>query len=388
MKIPAHRIYFTEDEIAKGQEALKDIMSTGQMILGKYTEEFEQKYAELHGRKYGIAVASDTAGIEILLRIYGLHEGDQVLFPANGFFGIVIPILRCKATPFFFDMEKDTNLFATQSMVYHYLTTYPQIKVVILMHTGGLVASYSKEISSLCKQFDTFCIEDAAHAPGSILNGNYAGSFGDASVFSLYATKPLNAGEGGIILTDDPEIARLCKVYRNYGRESSFGSGIHTVEGYSWRLTEIQAAIGINQVKRQDEIRKERQQLAFNYNALVEDLREIGIHRFKMTDGTDPNWYRYLMMFPEDWTTLEKKLFNKIMLEEWGVQIPGDVYERLAHRQPLWRGRYDHLHFPIAQEWVDRHFALPLYNSLSEDEQYYIVKATKESFLKVEGLLK
>ena len=378
MNIPAHRTIFTEEEILRAQLAIRDIMSTGQMILGKYTELFEESYANLHNRKYGVAVASDTAGIEILLRTYGIGEGDKVLFPTNGFYGIILPILRCKAEPVFFDIDEGTNLYAHASSLEEYMKKDPAIKAVILMHTAGLVASTSREVSNLCKERGILCIEDAAHAPGAKMNGEYAGSFGDASVFSLYATKPINAGEGGMILTDDANTASMARVYRNYGRESSFGSGVHTVEGYSWRLPEIQAAIGLNQVKRQDEIRAERENIACNYFSFLYSLEAIGVKQFTMEVGSAPNWYRYLLLLPKHWTLADKQAMKERVKEGWHVNLPGDVYEMLAHKQSLWKGKYDHLDFPVANDWVNRHFSLPIYNTLTLQEQKYIIKAVRE----------
>jgi len=111
----------------------------------------EKEYAALHGRRYGIAVASDTAAIEIVLRACGIGEGDKVLFPANGFYGVVIPVLRCGAVPVFFDIDWDENVFAHEDTIRKALDEHSDVKALILMHTGGLVASRSRQISDLCE---------------------------------------------------------------------------------------------------------------------------------------------------------------------------------------------------------------------------------------------
>ena len=136
MKIPAHRIVFTEQEIVDFQKAAREILESGWMILGKYTEQFEKEYAALHGRRYGIAVASDTAAIEIVLRACGIGEGDKVLFPANGFYGVVIPVLRCGAVPVFFDIDWDENVFAHEDTIRKALDEHSDVKALILMHTA------------------------------------------------------------------------------------------------------------------------------------------------------------------------------------------------------------------------------------------------------------
>ncbi len=379
MKIPAHRIVFTEREILNAQSAVRDILSSGWVILGKYTEEFEEEYAALHGRKYGIAVASDTAAIEIALRAYGIGDGDKVLFPANGFYGVVIPLLRCGAEPVFFDIDWEENLFSTEDEIER-LIKETGAKALILMHTGGLVASRSKEIAEVCKKHRVVCIEDAAHAPGSKMNGEYAGSFGDVSCFSLYATKPINAGEGGIILTDDESLRDLARIYRNYGRTNTFSSSVCAYQGYSWRMTEIQAAIGLGQVKRQDEIRRERILIAGRYDTLIKPLEAEGMFPYMFAGGTEPNWYRYLMVLPEGWHYQDKVNMKKLIADKHSVEIPGDVYEMPVPHQPVWNGKYKHLKFPVAKEWGERHFALPLYNTLTEDEQKYVVEAVLDGY--------
>ena len=377
MHIPAHRIIFTEEEILDSKNALEEIMSSGKMILGNYTEAFEEEYARLHGRQFGVAVASDTAAIEIALRMYGIGPGDKVLYPANGFFGIVIPILRCGAEPVFFDIRWDQNLFITEVDLAELVAKHKP-KALILMHTGGMVAARSRAIGDMCKYLGVICIEDAAHAPGAKMNEEYAGSFGDISCFSLYATKPINAGEGGMLLTDDEEIANLAKVYRNYGRTSSFGRGIHIVEGYSWRLTEIQAAIGLGQVKRQDEIKRERNKIAMLYNDHLALFEKLGVRKYVMAKGSDPNWYRYLMLLPEGYTSDDRAEMKAWILKNYEVQLPGEVYELPAHLQPVWGGKYDHIHMPNSEEWANRHFALPIYNTLNETEQYIIIESVYE----------
>ena len=379
MHIPAHRIIFTEEEILDSKNALEEIMSSGKMILGNYTEAFEEEYARLHGRQFGVAVASDTAAIEIALRVYGVGEGDKVLFPANGFYGVVIPVLRCGAEPVFFDINWEENLFATADEI-EVLIAEHQPRALILMHTGGLVASSSKAIAKVCSNHGVLCIEDAAHAPGAFMERDPAGSFGDVSCFSLYATKPINAGEGGILLTDDQGVAELARIYRNYGRMATFSSSVCGYQGYSWRITEIQAAIGLGQVRRQDEIRVERESIADRYSKIIDPLVEVGVRPYRFAPETSPNWYRYLMVLPFGWTLKDKERMKKYISDFWNVSIPGDVYEIPVPHQPVWSGKYDGLSFPVASEWCDRHFALPIYNTLNKEEQDYVVRAVLDGF--------
>ena len=138
------------------------------------------------------------------------------------------------------------------------------------------------------------CIEDAAHAPGALQNGEYAGSFGDVSCFSLYATKPINSGEGGMLLTDDEAIRDLARVYRNYGRTATFGRSVCAYQGYSWRLTGAGRS-GSGAGRRQDEIRMEREDIAARYNDLIQPLLDVRIRDTRWL-RVQPNWYRYLMV--------------------------------------------------------------------------------------------
>lgn len=384
MHIPAHRIVFTDDEIEDAKNATEQVMRNGQMILGKYTKQFEEEYAQLHGRKYGVAVSSDTAAIEIALRIYGVGEGDKVLFPANGFYGVVIPVLRCGAEPVFFDIDWNENLFVNAYEIESLIHIHNP-KALILMHTGGLVASSSKAVGKICKDNNVICIEDAAHAPGAKMNGLYAGSFGDVSCFSLYATKPINAGEGGMLLTDDIGVAELAKQYRNYGRTATFSSSICAYQGYSWRLTEIQAAIGLGQVRRQDEIREERDKIAAIYDFMIALFYSMEDMVYTFNKGTESNWYRYLMVLPEGCTYADKIMLKQYLSRNYMISIPGDVYEMPVPHQPVWGGIYDDQEYPQAKEWGNRHFALPIYNSLTQDEQWYVVESVDYAIKKLIG---
>lgn len=387
VRIPSHKVVYTDEEIELAKKALEEIMRSGWMVLGKKTQEFEEAYAKLHGRKYAVAVSSDTAALEICLRIAGIGEGDKVAFPANGFAGVVMPIIRVGATPIFFDIDQEENLFATPDRIEALLDEHPDLKCLILSHCGGLVASRSEEIAKLCKDRGVEVIEEAAHAPGATMNGKHAGSFGRAAVLSLYATKPINAGEGGIILTDDAELAEKAKVYRNYGRAKSFGMSVLIYPGDSWRLTEIQAAIGIEQVRRQAIIDEERHMLANRYHDLIKPLKDRGIFPYEPAEGTRPNWYRYLMKLPRGWNHEMRQELKAYAREHYGVDIPGEVYEVPVCDMPIWKDKF-HASFPNAEDWCARNIALPIWNTMTLEEQQIVVKAVAEGFDKVSAVYK
>lgn len=374
--IPSHRITFSEDQIKEILAGTEEVLRSGQVILGKRTQEFEEAYAEACGRQYGVAVGSDTAAFEMQCKTVDVDD-EYVLYPALAFPSILEAVVNAGGKPWFIDGSWSGHLFATRDMVEQaaqqcQADTGQWPKAIILMHTGGLIAREAAEITKWCEDHGIRVLEDAAHSFGAELDGKPAGFFGTSSAFSLYATKPMHAMEGGMIVTNDEELASECRIYRNYGRTQDFGRSVIVRHGYSWRITEIQSLIGMSNLKAMGPNVDRRREIMAQYDNLIDESTSPvwdTIKRLEISDGMKPNGYRYILVGPEDWyRNPQKRLdFKKALKAEAGLDLPGEVYELPTHKQPIWR-EYENLSFPMAEEFCDRHFPLPVYQSLTDED--------------------
>jgi perosamine synthetase len=379
MNIPSHRITFTDGQIADILRDTEEILRSGQVILGKKTQQFEQEFAAACDRRYGVAVSSDTAAFEMQLKTVGV-EGEYVLFPALAFPSILEAVVNAGGIPWFVDGSWDGHLFARLHEIQDAVSEckdrtgkYP--KALILMHTAGLIARDSAEIADWCAMEGIAVLEDAAHSFGATLNGRPAGSYGVSSAFSLYATKPMHACEGGIIVTDDPIIASEAKLMRNYGRTHDFGRSVVVRHGNSWRITEIQSAIGMSNLSVIGDSIARRREIMSMYDRLIPwDVDEWSqMKRLATAESMRPNGYRYVIVGPECWNHGLRQEFKEQLKKDTGIDLPGEVYELPTHEQPVWEDKYGELSMPMAESFCQRHFALPVYQSMTDEQVRYVV---------------
>ena len=381
MNIASHRITFTEEQIAEILCETDEILRSGQVILGKKTEKFEQEFAAACNRSFGVAVSSDTAAFEMQLKTVGV-EGEYVLFPALAFPSILEAVVNAGGIPWFVDGAWDGHLFArlpqVKSAYYDCVEkTGKEPKALILMHTAGLIARDSHDIALWGAAHGMAVLEDAAHSLGDSLDGRPAGSYCVSSAFSLYATKPMHACEGGIIVTDDENIAKEAKLMRNYGRTHDFGRSVVVRHGNSWRITEIQSAIGLSNLKAIPASLKRRREIMAMYDELIPwEVDEWSqVNPLEKSDDMEPNGYRYVLVGPENWDHGVRLSFKEYLKSQFQIDLPGEVYELPTHKQPVWKDKYGHLSMPMAEDFCRRHYALPVYQSMTDEEVKYVVDA-------------
>jgi len=232
VNIPAAKIYFPEDDRKAILKQIDGILESGQLTLGKYGREFEQRFAEYVGTKHAVAVNSGTSALEITLRALDM-EGSSVIVPTNTFFATPASVIHAGGKVIFADITD--NLCLDPASVRRQINK--GTKAVIIVHIGGLIPPQIEEVRQICREHGLFLIEDAAHAQGSSLNGKKAGSFGIAAAFSFYPTKVITSGEGGMIATDDENIYKRALVFRDQGKAGFLGN-IHTEMGYNCKLLE------------------------------------------------------------------------------------------------------------------------------------------------------
>ncbi len=226
-------------------------MRTGSLTLGGTTKAFEEAFGRRHDARFAVATSSGTSSLEIILRAVGV-AGADVVVPANTFYATAGAVIHAGGRPRFADID-DATMALTAASVEAALT--PTTSAVVIVHIGGVISPAVDEIRSLLDERGVALIEDAAHAHGSTLDGRPAGSFGVAAAFSFYPTKVVTSAEGGMIVTGDERIAGEAVVYRDQGK-AGFHGGEHVRMGYAWRLSELQAAVGLVQTRTAGGIRR------------------------------------------------------------------------------------------------------------------------------------
>lgn len=369
MQVPAARIHFPEGDRKKILQQIDGILESGQLTLGKYTKEFEERFAEYVGVKYAVAVNSGTSALEIPLRALDV-QGASVIVPTNTFFATPASVVHADGRVIFADVTE--NLCLDPVSVRQKIEK--DTKGIIVVHIGGVVPPQIEELQEICREHNLFLIEDAAHAHGSTLNGNMAGSFGIAAAFSFYPTKVMTSGEGGMITTNDDDIYRRALVFRDQGKAGFFGN-VHTEMGYNWRMSEIHAAIGLSQFNRLKEFISDRRRIAQVYDRELE--RTGSVTPVKIPPAAKSNYYKYVALLKDG---IDRPSLKKHLKEKYGVGLSGEVYELPCHLQPIFKQMYEFKggELPTAEDLCGRQVCLPVFATMTDDQARYVVASLKE----------
>lgn len=257
------------------ERAVLDVLHSGQWwsVGGRRVPEFEEAYARFHDAKYGVCVTNGTAALEVVLRALGIGCGDEVIVPPYTFIATASSVLSVSATPVFVDIEPHSlNLDPTKIEA----AITPRTKAIIPVHIAGCPADLDG-VREVAGRHHLRVIEDAAQAHAAEWNGRKVGAIGDAGTFSFQASKNLNAGEGGIIITDDEEVADRIWSVHNVGRTRTGRWYEHPILGSNFRMTEWQAAILLAQLERLPEQTERRTENAAYLSRLLEEIPGISV---------------------------------------------------------------------------------------------------------------
>ena len=362
MRISPANIYFPAEDRAWILEQIDSCLESGRLTLGKYGEQLEEEFAALCGARYAVAVNSGTSALEIILRSIGV-EGREVIVPANTFYATAGAVVHAGGQPRFVDCEPGSfalNPAALASAITSRTAT------VIVVHIGGLISPALPAIRLLCDQHGVPLIEDAAHAHGASLNDAFAGSFGLAGAFSFYPTKVMTSGEGGMIVTDDENLFREARIYRDQGKEG-FTTNFHVRLGYNWRLSEPHAVIGLAQLRRLSEFIARRREIAAVYD---QGLQQLGSAAEAVLPAPEckSSYYKYMVMLGDaDRAELKRRL-----REEFDIGLSGEVYDTPCHLQPVFEA-YNDGPLPQTEDICRRHICLPISATMTTDDAHYMI---------------
>jgi perosamine synthetase len=346
-------------------QSVFDVIRSGRLALGPKTREFEHLLADYVGVQHAVAVNSGTSALHLLVRALGLGPGDEVLVPSFTFAASVNAVLFEGATPVFVDIEPETYNLDPDDLDRKVTS---KTRAIMAVDIFGHPVEWDT-VLDIAEKHDLKIIDDSCEALGAEYKGRKIGQFGDAAAFAFYPNKQMTTGEGGIIVTDSDEIARLCRSMRNQGR-SEMGAWLEHVRlGYNYRMTEMSAALGISQFRRLETFLKKRAQVAQMYTERLQGLDWV--RPPVVRPHVRISWFVYVVTLAE---VLERDPMMKAMADQ-GVPTRG--YFAPIHTQPYIRERFGDLSgtLPVTESVAQRTIALPFHNNLTEKEIETVVTA-------------
>ena len=369
--VPSAKIYFPEEDRKKILNKIDDVLKSGYLTLGKYGKELEQKFAKYTGTKYAIAVNSGTSALEISLIASGV-KNNSVILPTNTFAATAFAVHHSRNKIIFADCDNDFNMNPDSLNE----NIGKDTKAVILVHIGGNISKNISEIKKICDDNKLILLEDAAHAHGSSLNDKKAGTFGLTSSFSFYPTKVMTSGEGGMILTDDEILYKKACQFRDQGKEGFFSNSIVEM-GYNWRMSELHAILGIEQLKRLDSFISDRRRIAKIYDKRLKEIESVQSLEFPTKLNMKSNYYKYIAVLEKG---IDRGKLKKDLKEKFGISLSGEVYDTPLHLQHIFKKECNTKEgdFPNAEELCSRQICLPDFATMTNEQADYVIDSLKE----------
>lgn len=349
-----------EEEI----NAVIDVMKSGMIAQGPKVIEFEEEFAKYVGAKYGIATNSGTSALHVALLAAGIGEGDEVITTPFTFAATGNSILYTGARPVFVDIDPETFTI-DPAKIEEAITD--KTKAIMPVQLYGQAADM-EPIMKIAKEHDLIVIEDAAQAHGATFNGQKVGSMGDMSCFSFYPTKNMTTSEGGIITTDDEDLAEQARIFRAHGASVRYH---HDAIGYNFRMTDISAAIGLAQMEKIDEFNDKRIENAAYLNEGLKDVD--GVITPYCADDSKHVYHQYTIRVEkgdrDDWVDI---------INDCGVGT-GIHYPIPLYNQPIYKFMGIEGNCPNAELAADNVISLPVHPSLTKDDLDLVIEAVKKA---------
>ncbi|GBD98078.1 UDP-4-amino-4-deoxy-L-arabinose--oxoglutarate aminotransferase [bacterium BMS3Abin07] len=373
MEISFHKPYITDDDIAE----VIDSMRSGWITMGPKTIDFENNFAQYIGSKNAVSMNSCTSCLHLALRAIGLEDGDEVIVPAITFTATAEVVTYFNAKPVLVDVEGETYNIDV-SKIEEKISK--KTKAIIPVHYAGQPCDMD-EISDIAGRYKLYVIEDAAHAIPAWYKKKKIGTIGDITCFSFYATKPLTTGEGGMACTDNDEWADNMRIMRLHGisrdawnRYSNEGSWYYEVvdAGYKYNMTDIQAALGLGQLKKIEWMWNRRKEIAGKYTKAFKSLNEVTTPYVK-TDR-ESAWHLYVLSLNLEMLRIER---NQFITELKKIGVNTSVHFIPLYRHPYYRDNmnYKSQDFPASESIFKRIISLPVYPGMTDGEVERVVEA-------------
>lgn len=381
-KIPFSKVVCDGKELAY----VREVIESGWLTTASKAMEFERLFGERVGGRFSCAVNSCTAALHLALEALGIGPGDTVLVPTWTFTATAEVIRYLGADALVVDVDRRTGLI-TPEIIEHAIVTHPGVKAVMVVHFAGQAARMTGAggILEVCRRHGVRVVEDAAHAFPARLDGRMIGSFGDVTCFSFYANKTITTGEGGMIVTESEAVYRRVKLMRLHGIDRDVWNRFRSdkpsweydvaAPGFKYNMPDVNAAIGLAQLERADELRNQRQRCVEFYQRELAGLECLELPQINVPAESHA-WHLYWVVLKPE-APLARDRFIEALAER-GVGT--SVHYKPLHRMNYYRERYqlDPGSFPQAEHIWRGCVSLPLYPSLNDEDLAYVVQMIRE----------
>ena len=360
--IPIAKPYLTEDD---ARAAYETVLS-GWVTQGPRVQEFEEKFAQYTGAKYAVAVSSCTTALHLAMIVAGIGEGDEVICPSMSYIATANSIKYAGATPVFAEVNAVYNLDVqdVEKRITH------KTKAILLVHQIGMPADI-EAFKELCRRKNLLLIEDAACAAGSSYKGVRIGAHSDLVCFSFHPRKVITTGDGGMITTGNEAFYQRMKILRQHGmsindRTRHLSSKVlfeeHVEVGYNYRMTDIQAAVGIKQLEKLDWVIGERRKIAMQYLAAFKDVKAFRLPVEK--EGYFTNYQSFSIYLTPDCPVSRNELMQQLL--DQGISSRRGIM--LAHTEKAYTDLGYHTQLPVSEDLHDNSIILPLYVPMMQED--------------------
>jgi len=344
-------------------DAAVRVLESGALRQGKECDAFEREFAEKTGAKHTVSNANGSAALHLAYMSF-LEPGDEVLVPSFTFIATGSMVSMAGGKPVFCDVDPHTFLMDLDDAE---AKLTQKTKAIAPVHLFGNVCDIGK-IKSFANKHDLLIIWDAAQAHGGSYQGKDVGSYGDFVCYSFYPSKNMFVGEGGMTCTDNPDFENKLRFLRTHGQTGKY---YHTMMGLNYRMTDVEAAIGREQLKRLDKMLSIRRR---NAQILNKGLSEIaGIQPQKITKGTEHAWHQYCVIVDKDIFGCDRDMLSQ-RLREKNIAT-GIHYPRGLHQQPIFKQLYGDMSLPHTEYLAENILALPVHHGLDEAQSHQVVDA-------------
>jgi dTDP-4-amino-4,6-dideoxygalactose transaminase len=377
-KVPLFDLSIGEEEV----QAVQNVLRSKWISMGSVTKEFEDEFTKRHGVRHAIAVTNCTAALHLALKALGIGEGDEVICPSLTFVATANSILYAGAKPVFAEVISREDLTVSPEDIERKITD--KTKAIIVVHYGGYPCEMDK-IVDIANKYNLKIIEDCAHSPLAEYKGKKVGAWGDIGCFSFFSNKNMTTAEGGIITTNDDDIAEKVILMRSHGMTAlSFDKfkghavGYDVVElGYNYRIDDIRSSIGIVQLNKLESFNARRRELIKLYIESLLGIEEIIVPFRHLTDARDilSSFHIFPILVN---TSKIKQGFVREELGKKGIQT--SVHYQPVHLFKIYRERFGYRkgYLPLTEWTADHEITLPLYPSMGEREVLYVVESLKD----------
>lgn len=327
---------------------------------GPFVKQLESQFAARVNRQYGVAVCNGSVALDAAIAALGIGASDEVILPTFTIISCAAAIVRAGAIPVVVDSDSVTWNMDTKQIE---AKITPRTKAIMIVHIYGLPVDVDP-ILALARKYNLFVIEDAAEMHGQTYRGKPCGSFGDISTFSFYPNKHITTGEGGIIVTDNPQLAERCQSLRNlcFQPQKRF---VHEELGWNFRMSNLQAALGVAQLERLDEFVARKRQMGQLYTELLREITSIQLPLAE-TDYADNIYWVYGIVLKDEIPIDAGEMMKRLAEHKIGTR----PFFWCMHEQPVFRkmGLFEGVSCPVAEKLARRGFYVPSGLALTEEQ--------------------